>query len=152
MITRFITEVKTRFNPFSAQAKSARLFLSFLPPTARSQGMAITTQLLPRASTEPSSLLIKFSTLLGFLSGRVWGRGADLAHLRMGGRLELGQDGQTDGISRMRIYLANLFLCVRTEDGKEMKLDCEAMGIKSIVEEVDRHSRMLQKEADLAAA
>ena len=39
-----------------------------------------------------------------------------------------------------------------TEDGKEMKLDCEAMGIKSIVEEVDRHSRMLQKEADLAAA
>lgn len=40
----------------------------------------------------------------------------------------------------------------KTEDGKEMKLDCEAMGIKSIVEEVDRHSRMLQKEADLADA
>ena len=39
-----------------------------------------------------------------------------------------------------------------TEDGKEMKLDCEAMGIKSIVEEVDRHSRMLQKEQDLANA
>lgn len=39
-----------------------------------------------------------------------------------------------------------------TEDGKEMKLDCEAMGIKSIIEEVDRHSRVLQKEADLAAA
>lgn len=38
----------------------------------------------------------------------------------------------------------------KTEDGKEMNLDCEAMGIKSIVEEVDRHSRMLQKNADLA--
>lgn len=38
------------------------------------------------------------------------------------------------------------------EDGKEMKLDCETMGIKSIVEEVDRHSRMLQKQADLEEA
>ncbi|KAK4039254.1 39S ribosomal protein L53/MRP-L53-domain-containing protein [Parachaetomium inaequale] len=98
MITRFITDVTTRFNPFSARARSARLFLSFLPPTARASGMSITTQLLPRGSTEASSLRIKF------------------------------------------------------KDGKEMQLDCEAMGIKSIVEEVDRHSRMLQKEADLAAA
>jgi large subunit ribosomal protein L53 len=31
-----------------------------------------------------------------------------------------------------------------------MNLDPESMGIKSIIEEVDRHSRMLQKEADLA--
>jgi large subunit ribosomal protein L53 len=31
-----------------------------------------------------------------------------------------------------------------------MNLDCEAMGIKSIVEEVDRHSRALQKASDLA--
>ncbi|KAL2128271.1 hypothetical protein VTI74DRAFT_9431 [Chaetomium olivicolor] len=98
MITRFITEVNTRFNPFSARSKSARLFLSFLPPTARSSGMSITTQLLPRHSMEPSKLHIKF------------------------------------------------------KDGKEMNLDCETMGIKSIVEEVDRHSRLLQKEADLADA
>ncbi|KAJ4297209.1 39S ribosomal protein L44, mitochondrial [Collariella sp. IMI 366227] len=96
MITRFITEIKTRFNPFSAGSKSARLFISSLPPTARSSGMAISTQLLPRNSTAPSTLYVKF------------------------------------------------------KDGKEMNLDCEAMGIKSIVEEVDRHSRLLQKEADLA--
>ncbi|KAK4105542.1 hypothetical protein N658DRAFT_512968 [Parathielavia hyrcaniae] len=96
MITRFITEVATRFNPFSARAKSARLFLTCLPPSARSSGMNITTQLLPRSSTEPSSLHIKF------------------------------------------------------KDGKEMKVDCEAMGIKSIIEEVDRHSRLLQKAADLS--
>ncbi|KAK3943631.1 39S ribosomal protein L53/MRP-L53-domain-containing protein [Diplogelasinospora grovesii] len=95
MITRFITEVTTRFNPFSARAKSARLFLSFLPPDARANGMSITTQLLPRTSTEPSSLHVKF------------------------------------------------------KDGKEMKLNCEEMGIKSVVEEVDRHSRILQKQADL---
>ena len=61
MITRFITDVTTRFNPFSARARSARLFLSFLPPTARSSGMNITTQMLPRTSTEPSTLYIKFS-------------------------------------------------------------------------------------------
>ncbi|KAL1896127.1 39S ribosomal protein L44, mitochondrial [Sporothrix stenoceras] len=96
MLTRFITEVTTRFNPFSAQSKAARLFLTQLPPSARQNGMVVTTQLLPRTSTEPSTLTVKF------------------------------------------------------KDGKEMKLDCEEMGIKRVVEEVDRHSRALQKAADLA--
>lgn len=32
----------------------------------------------------------------------------------------------------------------------EMKLDCEKLTIKSLVEEVDRHSRKLQKQADLS--
>ncbi|KAK3906796.1 39S ribosomal protein L53/MRP-L53-domain-containing protein [Staphylotrichum tortipilum] len=98
MITRFITEVSMRFNPFSAGAKPARLFLSALPPKARSSGLAISTQLLPRSSTEPSSLRVKF------------------------------------------------------KDGKEMNLDCEVMNIKTIMEEVDRHSRQLQKVADLESA
>ncbi|KAK3383235.1 39S ribosomal protein L53/MRP-L53-domain-containing protein [Lasiosphaeria ovina] len=97
MITRFITEVTTRFNPFSVRAKSARLFLAFLPADARSGGMKITTKLLPRTSAEPSALHVKF------------------------------------------------------KDGKEMNLDVENMGIKSVVEEVDRHSRILQKQADLDA-
>ncbi|KAK2002271.1 hypothetical protein LX36DRAFT_652486 [Colletotrichum falcatum] len=95
MITKFMTEVTTRFNPFSPTSKSARLFLSFIPPTARSSGMAIKTVLLPRTSTEPPSLFVKF------------------------------------------------------KDGKEMKIDCEKMPIKSIIEEVDRHSRGLQKQSDL---
>lgn len=63
MITRFITEVNTKFNPFSAKSRSARLFLSFLPPTARSQGMAIQTKLLPRTSTDKAALQVKFSTV-----------------------------------------------------------------------------------------
>ncbi|KAL1884243.1 hypothetical protein VTK73DRAFT_3227 [Phialemonium thermophilum] len=96
MITRFITEVTTKFNPFSRRAKAARLFLSFLPPNARASGMNISAQLLPRNSTEPSSLYVKF------------------------------------------------------KDGKEMNIDCEKLGIKGIVEEVDRHSRILQKQADLS--
>lgn len=61
MITRFITHVTTRFNPFSPRAKAARLFLTRLPPGARADGMAITTELLPRTSAAPSSLYIKFS-------------------------------------------------------------------------------------------
>ncbi|GKT42108.1 54S ribosomal protein L44, mitochondrial [Colletotrichum spaethianum] len=95
MITKFMTEVTTKFNPFSPRAKSARLFLSNIPPTARASGMSIKTVLLPRTSTEPSSLFVKF------------------------------------------------------KDGKEMSIDCEKMGIKNIIEEVDRHSRGLQKQADL---
>ncbi|KAF7558321.1 hypothetical protein G7046_g5832 [Stylonectria norvegica] len=95
MITKFVTEVSAKFNPFSVHAKSARLFLTFLPPTARAQGMAIHTTLLPRASTEPSLLRVKF------------------------------------------------------KDGKELNFDCEKINIKGLVEEVDRHSRQLQKVADL---
>ncbi|ETS87375.1 hypothetical protein PFICI_01203 [Pestalotiopsis fici W106-1] len=96
MITRFITEVNTKFNPFSAASRSTRLFLANLPPNCRANGgMKLTTSLLPRASTESPLLHIKF------------------------------------------------------KDGKEMKLDGEKLGIKGIVEEVDRHSRMLQKQADL---
>lgn len=40
-------------------------------------------------------------------------------------------------------------LLLSAEDGKEMSLDCETLGIKGIIEEVDRHSRALQKQADL---
>jgi large subunit ribosomal protein L53 len=43
--------------------------------------------------------------------------------------------------------VANNVVCV--EDGKEMNIDCEKTEIKSIIEEVDRHSRVLQKQADL---
>ncbi|KAI9640868.1 39S ribosomal protein L44, mitochondrial [Ciborinia camelliae] len=59
MITRFITEVSTVFNPFSPKAKTARLFLSVLPPNAR-QTMKIDTKILPRASKEPSLVRLKF--------------------------------------------------------------------------------------------
>ncbi len=61
MITRFITDVTTRFNAFSPQAKTARLFLTLLPPNARASGIRISTQLLAKASTEPSSLVVRFS-------------------------------------------------------------------------------------------
>ncbi|PSS03593.1 39S ribosomal protein L53/MRP-L53-domain-containing protein [Coniella lustricola] len=96
MITRFITEVTTKINPFSPKAKSARLFLTVLPPTARNQGMTITTKLLSQSAAEKTSLQVKF------------------------------------------------------KDGKLLDLDCENMGIKNLIEECDRHSRVLQKQAALA--
>ncbi|KAH6685385.1 39S ribosomal protein L53/MRP-L53-domain-containing protein [Plectosphaerella plurivora] len=95
MMTKFITEITTRFNPFSPQARTARLFLSIIPPSARTTGVNIKTVLLNKASKEPASLSVKF------------------------------------------------------KDGKELKFDCEKTGIKGLVEDVDRHSRGLQKAADL---
>ncbi|KAH9908685.1 putative ribosomal protein YmL44, mitochondrial [Xylariomycetidae sp. FL2044] len=95
MITRFITEVNTKFNPFSLRSRATRLFLSSLPPNARSQGMQINAKVLPRTSTDPPMLHVKF------------------------------------------------------KDGKEMNLDGEKLGIKGLIEEVERHSRVLQKQADL---
>lgn len=61
MITRYFTEVTTAFNPFSPRAKTARLFLSFLPGNARST-MKVDSKILPRISREKSFINIKFST------------------------------------------------------------------------------------------
>ncbi|KAF2186855.1 hypothetical protein K469DRAFT_629559 [Zopfia rhizophila CBS 207.26] len=60
MITRFLTDVRVKFNPFSPRSKSARLFLSLMPPSARSNGMKIESQMLPRHSKEPAFLGLKF--------------------------------------------------------------------------------------------
>ncbi|KXJ91974.1 39S ribosomal protein L53/MRP-L53-domain-containing protein [Microdochium bolleyi] len=102
MITRFITEVNTKFNPFSATSRATRLFLAALPPNARAGGMVINTTILPREAPQPASLSVKFTNE-----------------------------------------------AFRTEDGKELKLDSEKLGIKDIMEEVERHSRALQKQASL---
>jgi len=60
MITKFMTEVTAKFNPFSPCAKPARLFLTQLPPNARANGMKITSTLLPKGATESSSVYVKF--------------------------------------------------------------------------------------------
>jgi large subunit ribosomal protein L53 len=62
MITRFLTDVRVTFNPFSMRAKPARLFLSLIPPNSRMEGMKIESKMLPRESKEPASLAVKFST------------------------------------------------------------------------------------------
>ncbi|MCJ1306518.1 39S ribosomal protein L44, mitochondrial [Agyrium rufum] len=94
MITKFLTGVSTKFNPFSPRAKVCRIFLAQMPPDAR-RTMQVKTKLLPRTSEEGSSLALKFS------------------------------------------------------DGKEMAFDTEKWGIKDVMEEVDRHSRGLQRKQDL---
>ncbi|KJZ72588.1 hypothetical protein HIM_07947 [Hirsutella minnesotensis 3608] len=95
MITKFMTEITAKFNPFSACSKPARLFLTYLPPNIRSSGTTVTTTLLPRNSPEPSSVQVKF------------------------------------------------------KDGKQLQFNCSKINIQSLVVEVDRHSRQLQKAADL---
>ncbi|PHH76359.1 hypothetical protein CDD83_4264 [Cordyceps sp. RAO-2017] len=96
MITKFMTEITTKFNPFSTCSKPARLFLTYLPPNIRSRGTTVTTTVLPRHSQETSSVAVKF------------------------------------------------------KDGKQLSFSCEKITIKGIIEEVDRHSRLLQKAVDLS--
>lgn len=60
MITKFMTEVTAKFNPFSACAKPARLFLTQIPPGQR-LAMVVQSTLLPRTAKEPSSIFVKFS-------------------------------------------------------------------------------------------
>jgi len=42
-------------------------------------------------------------------------------------------------------------LSLKFKDGKEMKLDTEKLKIADVIEEVDRHSRLLNRQADLKA-
>ncbi|KAF2682779.1 hypothetical protein K458DRAFT_341628 [Lentithecium fluviatile CBS 122367] len=95
MITRFLTNVRVKFNPFSPRAKPARLFLSLIPPDARASGMVIDTKMLPRTSKEPATLGVKF------------------------------------------------------KDGKELNLELDKMRITEVMEEVDRHSRILARKEEL---
>jgi len=95
MITRFLSEVRTTFNPFSPRAKTARNFLAQLPPDARSTGMIIKSTILPRTSKAVPTLAVKF------------------------------------------------------KDGKELSLDLEKMRIPEVMEEVDRHSRILARKEEL---
>ena len=37
-----------------------------------------------------------------------------------------------------------------TEDGKELQLDTEKLSINDVMEEIDRHSRGLNRQADLS--
>lgn len=62
MLTKFITEVTTSFNPFKRPGRTCRVFLAHLPANARST-MKITTKILPRDSQDLSLLKLKFSRL-----------------------------------------------------------------------------------------
>ena len=42
------------------------------------------------------------------------------------------------------------FLELKFRDGKEMRLDTEKLKIRDVMEEVDRHSRMLDRKEALA--
>lgn len=97
MITRFITEVSTVFNPFKKPASTCRKFLAHLPANAR-QTTKINIKVLPKNSQEACLIKLKF------------------------------------------------------KDGKEMDLDPGNLSIKDVMEEVDRHSRLLKRQADLAGS
>jgi large subunit ribosomal protein L53 len=61
MITRYLTEVVARFNPFLPSARAARIFLTSIPAEARLQ-MRVSSTVLPRSSGEKPVLDLKFST------------------------------------------------------------------------------------------
>jgi large subunit ribosomal protein L53 len=103
MKTTHLTSLTTSFNPFARHAKTPRLFLSLLPPAARST-VKVTVKQLPRSSTDPSTLEI------GFKDGKV---------LKYQFRDPV--PGQKE----------------------------EGVKLKDVVEQVERHSRGLQRKEEL---
>ena len=63
MITKFITNVSVKFDPFKRSDNACRFFLAQLPANARTT-MKISTTILPRNSQEESMLYIKLSKSL----------------------------------------------------------------------------------------
>jgi len=61
MITRYMTEVTAKFNPFMKISKGARLFISMIPAESR-QNIVIKNVVLPKWSVEHPKLNVKFST------------------------------------------------------------------------------------------
>lgn len=64
MKIKHLTTLTTSFNPFARHAKTPRLFLSLLPPSARNT-VKVTVKQLSRSDTSPSTLE------LGFKDGKV---------------------------------------------------------------------------------
>jgi large subunit ribosomal protein L53 len=128
MIPRFLTDVTVKFNPFSPRSKAARIFLSLLPPNAR-QTMKISVAQLPKTSEEKATLAVKFSKWC----------------------LLPGQRGiySLCGVYRQTVKPK---LTWAIEDGKEMKFDPETVKIKKVIEEVDRHSRLLARQEELTSS
>jgi len=93
MITKYLTAVSAKINPFSRRSHSIRLFLSMIPADARN-GIEIKTKIVPKIS--PSSLDLRF------------------------------------------------------KDGKEIQVDLKGTTIHELVDQVDRHSRMLARQEDLS--
>ena len=62
MISRYLTDVRVQFNPFSKRTKVARIFLTLLPANAH-QTMKITKTVIPMDKPERAALFLQFSTL-----------------------------------------------------------------------------------------
>lgn len=120
MRTAHLTKLTTSFSPFSPFAKTARLFLTLLPPNAHHR-IAISQSLLPRDSNAPAFLELAFKD--GKTLKYKWGdRGAIEAEV------DSTQSGEKEKFTRKEKI-------VRLQD---------------IIEEVNRHERLLERKEELA--
>ena len=123
MQTKFLSTLAVTFNPFSATRwhKTPRLLLSFLPANAASSGLKISTTILPQNSTDSSRIAI------GYKDGKTLVFEGKQAQEELGtAPAQAQQSAVADGV-----------------------LDLKMMGVKDVLAEVDRHSRLLSRKADL---
>ncbi|GCE98114.1 39S ribosomal protein L44, mitochondrial [Zygosaccharomyces mellis] len=60
MITKYFSKVVVKFNPFSKEAKTARLLLSSIPPAQRQLGTQIQNEVLSSASNKTPIIKVTF--------------------------------------------------------------------------------------------
>lgn len=120
MRTTYLTSLRTTFNPFSRTSHVPRLFLQLLPVNAH-KSIKITQAVLPRTTKTPATLE------LGFKDGRTmtfsWAERA------------AGQRGVGAGAEGEKVKMGE-------KEEKQTQL-------ADIVEEVERHARILGRKEEL---
>jgi len=126
MITKYITSLTVTFNPLTPRSahRTPRLLLSLLPPAARRPGgVVVKTSILPTSAgvDAPSSVTLAFRD------------GKELKFL------EVSRPAAKGGKTGKKVE----------GEVPEGVLDLGKLGIKDVVEEVDRHSRVLRRKEEL---
>jgi len=145
MITKYLTSLTVSFNPLSPRAahRVPRLLLSFVPPAARTTGVAIKSIIIPTSAGQdvPSSVTLSFKDgkELRFLEvtrpvvktrNKGKGKKADVDVDAV------GKEGEGKVAAPVPVVPEGVF-------------DLGKLGIRDVVEEVDRHSRVLKRKEEL---
>jgi len=132
MITKYLTSLTVSFNPLSSRAahRTPRLLLSFVPPAARTTGVTIKSNIIPTSAGNevPSSVTLTFKD------------GKELRFLEVTRPVVKGNKGKGRKVEGNE---------KEVKEAPEGVFDLGKFGIRDVVEEVDRHSRVLRRKEEL---
>jgi len=141
MITKYLTSLTVSFNPLSPRAahRVPRLLLSFVPPAARTTGVVIKSIIIPTSAGQdvPSSVTLSFKDGKELRFLEVTRPVVKTRNKGKGKKVDVVEkDGEGKVAAPVTVVPEGVF-------------DLGKLGIRDVVEEVDRHSRVLKRKEEL---